>query len=445
MIELGLIQFCIIHISATMKTVQVGRFLTLFVVVSLVTIASCQKLPLSRYQASYSPVVFIPGDGGSQLQAKLDKSTQVHHVCEKKSDWYNIWINFHLLTPVAFDCLVDNMQLHYDAQTHKSSQTEGVDIRPNNFGSLASVSYLDAARVPKTDYFENIIATLEQNNGLVREVDMVGAPYDFRKAPNELGEFIANLTRLIEDSYAIHNYRPVTLICHSMGCLNSQLLLNSKSQEWRDVHIKRMIALAAPWSGSFKALTSLMFGDTFGIPLPKSLQKKLQQLQCTFPSMTYLFPRKPTFDASQVIVETASRNFTLDNLNDMFKFVNMSDQAAMWRDTMSIAHNLTAPKVELWCLFGTGVQTPTKLYIEGPYENRKYSLDFGDGDGSVNVESLRACLEFSKQQSQPVHIREFNDTNHIGILRKKDPALYISSQIMANDSKLIRTHRNRRN
>lgn len=419
--------------------------LVLFVLSGLATIASGQESSGStteNHAAYHNPIIFIPGDGGSQLQAKLNKSTQVHRVCEKQSDWYNLWLNFHLLTPMFFDCLTDNMQLHYNPQTHTSSNTEGVEIRPTKFGSLDGVSYLDAAHVVHTDYFENIIATLERNNSLVRDVDMVGAAYDFRKAPNELGEFLANLTRLIEAQYMLHSYRPVTLICHSMGCLNAQHLLNSKSQEWRDVHIKRMIALAAPWRGSFKALTSLMFGDTFGIPMLKSLQKKLQKLQSTFPSLTYLFPRKPTFDASQVAVETDSRNFTMDDLDDLFGFVNMTNQAAMWHDTISIAYNLTAPKVELWCLYGTGIDTPNKLRFEGPYESQKYEVYFGDGDGSVNVESSRACQEFASQQSQPVHVREFGDTSHAGILRKKDAALFILSHILPNDHKSTQTQQN---
>lgn len=397
-------------------------------------IASCQE----THQSAYNPVVFIPGDGGSQLQAKIDKSTQVNPFCKKKSDWYNLWLNFRELTPVSFDCLIDNMQLHYDYKTRTTSNTDGVEIRPTDFGSLDSVSYLNAAKRLKTDYFENIIATLEQNNGLMRNADMFGAAYDFRKAPNELIVFFANLTKLIESTYATHNYRPVTLICHSMGCLNAQLLLNGKSQEWRDVHIKRLIALAAPWHGSFKALSALMFGDTFGIPLLKSLQEKLQRLQSTFPSMTYLFPRKPTFEIGRVIVETDSRNYTMGDIDDLFKFANMPDQAAMWHDTIPIAYNLTAPKVELWCLYGTGIPTPNKLKFEGPYSDRKYHVFSGDGDGSVNVESSRTCHDFASQQSQLVHVKEFNDTNHIGILRKKDAAVFISGQILPNDFKFNR-------
>lgn len=49
----------------------------------------------------------VPGDGGSQLDAKLSKSQVVHYVCEKNSnDYFNIWLNLELLVPIVIDCWV---------------------------------------------------------------------------------------------------------------------------------------------------------------------------------------------------------------------------------------------------------------------------------------------------------------------------------------------------
>lgn len=49
----------------------------------------------------------VPGDGGSQIEAKLNKPEVVHYVCDKKTDKYdNIWLNLELLVPVVIDCLV---------------------------------------------------------------------------------------------------------------------------------------------------------------------------------------------------------------------------------------------------------------------------------------------------------------------------------------------------
>lgn len=51
----------------------------------------------------------VPGDGGSRIDAKLDKPEVVHYFCDKKTDKYdNIWLNLELLVPLVIDCLVSN-------------------------------------------------------------------------------------------------------------------------------------------------------------------------------------------------------------------------------------------------------------------------------------------------------------------------------------------------
>lgn len=52
-------------------------------------------------------VLKVPGDGGSQVEAKINKTTVVHYLCEKVStEYFNIWLNLELLVPVIIDCWV---------------------------------------------------------------------------------------------------------------------------------------------------------------------------------------------------------------------------------------------------------------------------------------------------------------------------------------------------
>jgi lysophospholipase-3 len=49
----------------------------------------------------------VPGDGGSQVEAKINKTSVVHYICEKiSSDYFNLWLNMELLVPVVIDCFV---------------------------------------------------------------------------------------------------------------------------------------------------------------------------------------------------------------------------------------------------------------------------------------------------------------------------------------------------
>uniref|UniRef100_A0A6G1SBH4 Group XV phospholipase A2 n=1 Tax=Aceria tosichella TaxID=561515 RepID=A0A6G1SBH4_9ACAR len=387
--------------------------------------------PSIRDSPNKNAIVFIPGDGGSQLQARLNKTAVPHYFCAKVSDWFDLWLNIHLLAPLASDCFLDNFELHYDNKTRTTHNTEGVEIRPTNFGSLDSVDYLDIAKIRGTEYFHNIINTLAEKNGYVPNVDMVGAAFDFRKAPNELGYFFDDLKDLIERQYVENNHQPVTLICHSMGCLHSLYLLNNQTETWKEVHVRRLISLAAPWSGSFKAVIAMLFGDNLGIPLLDG--NKLQRLQSHFPSLMYLFPREPAFHRDQVLVETPTSNYSLANLDELFLDAKLLDSREIWRDTSRIANNLKAPNVELWCLYGMGLETPEKLVLKNSFDSKDYSEINGEGDGTVNLESLRACKHFEAQQEKPVYTRMFRNVDHGGILKGPQAAEFISSVILKED------------
>ena len=56
----------------------------------------------------FPPVVI--GDGGSQMQLKLDKPSTVHFWCDKKSDWFTNWVSVEELLPETIDCFADNMR-----------------------------------------------------------------------------------------------------------------------------------------------------------------------------------------------------------------------------------------------------------------------------------------------------------------------------------------------
>ena len=46
----------------------------------------------------------VPGDGGSRIEARLNKTWVPHYFCYKKSDWFELWLNVHYLAPEAIDC-----------------------------------------------------------------------------------------------------------------------------------------------------------------------------------------------------------------------------------------------------------------------------------------------------------------------------------------------------
>lgn len=135
--------------------------------------------------ALLKPVIFIPGDGGSQLEAKINKSSVVHYLCAKtSSDYFNIWLNMELLVPVIIDCWIDNIKLEYDNVTRTTRNMPGVDIRIPGFGSSETVEWLDPSHASPGSYFKDI-GTRLVDLGYSRNQSIRGAPYDFRKAPSK--------------------------------------------------------------------------------------------------------------------------------------------------------------------------------------------------------------------------------------------------------------------
>lgn len=139
------------------------------------------------------PVIFIPGDGGSQVDAQLNKSDVVHYICEKTSSYFNIWLNIELLVPVVIDCFIDNLKLTYDNVTRTTKNADGVDIRIPGFGSSEVVEWIDPSHASAGAYFKDI-GNLLVSHGYIRNISIRGAPYDFRKGPSKYSSILIFFT-----------------------------------------------------------------------------------------------------------------------------------------------------------------------------------------------------------------------------------------------------------
>ena len=61
-------------------------------------------------------MILVPGDGGSQIEARLNK-TSAHWWCSKTSDWYDLWLNINQMLQPEVQCWSDNVALQYDPST----------------------------------------------------------------------------------------------------------------------------------------------------------------------------------------------------------------------------------------------------------------------------------------------------------------------------------------
>jgi len=371
------------------------------------------------------PIILVPGNGGSQVEGRLNKTEVIHYICSKTSDWYDMWLNLELMVPEVVDCWVDNIKLQYDNETRTTSNSDGVEIRIPGFGNTSTVEYLDPSQRFFSIYFAKVVAKLVAQ-GYERGINLHGAPYDFRKAANELQEYFQNVKNMIEKSYADNSNLSVIILTHSMGSPMMLFFLNHQSKPWKDKYIRCLMTLAGPWDGAVTALKVFAVGDDFGAWIILN-SRKLTGESRTSPGLAWLMPGEHLWTDDEVLVETADTNYTIKDYKKFFTALSEPNAWLMREDTQNLISVLNPPDVEVFCLHGSGVDTVEKLvYEKGYFPGLNPTEVKGDGDGTVNMRSLLACRQWRSNQLYPVHHHVFPGTNHLGILRDEKPTSYIS-------------------
>uniref|UniRef100_A0A182TIV3 Phosphatidylcholine-sterol acyltransferase n=1 Tax=Anopheles melas TaxID=34690 RepID=A0A182TIV3_9DIPT len=362
-----------------------------------------------------SPVVFVPGDGGSQMDAIIDKPNKVSILCQKHTTtFFNLWLNKELLLPLVIDCWIDNIRLEYDNVTRTTCNSPGVTTRVPGFGQSETVEWIDPSHASVGAYFVNIANALV-SNGYVRDKSIVGAPYDFRKGPTENKEYFLQLKFLVEQTYTINHDTPVTFIVHSMGAPMTLHFLQLQTAQWKAKYIKRVISLAGAWAGSVKALKVYAIGDDLGAFALSG--KVMRAEQITNPSLAWLLPSPLFWKPNEVLARTQSRVYTMAQMEEFFEDLEYPNGWEMRKDSLPYTLNFTAPGVELHCLYGSKINTVESLDYQKSYDlSGTPVLKMGNGDGTVNSRSLEACLQWTTQQKQTIVAKEFPGADHMSIL-----------------------------
>ncbi|XP_078257663.1 lysosomal phospholipase A and acyltransferase-like [Rhinoraja longicauda] len=257
--------------------------------------------------------------------------------------------------------------------------------------------------------------------GYLRDEDVRGAPYDWRRAPNENGQYFKDLQEMIESMYKQYG-GPIVLIAHSMGNLYTLYFLNHRPQEWKDKYIKSYIALGAPWGGVSKTLRVLATGDNDRIPVISPL--KIREQQRTAISTNWLLPYNNTWSMDTVFITTPKYNYTMKDYQKFYQDINFKEGWLIRQDTEHLVYNLTAPGVPIYCLYGTGVPTPDSFHYDA-FPDQEPTAVNGDGDGTVNLVSALKCKEWAGKQKGKVFMKELPGNEHVDMLLNLSTISYI--------------------
>ncbi|XP_055594552.1 phospholipase A2 group XV-like isoform X2 [Uranotaenia lowii] len=317
-----------------------------------------------------SPVIMVPGCGGSRIDANLDKPAVVRFICAKKtSKFYDTWVNKALLIWMVIDCTADNLRLVYNNETRTVSNSPGVQTRIPGWGYSENVEWLSTSHASVSSYFVNVANALVLNE-YHRGISIRGAPYDFRKAPIENQNYTIKMKHLIQETYDLNGGTPVTLIVHSMGATMALDFLQHQAQEWKDKHIRRLISLNGAWGGSIKSLKIYAEGDDLGSFFVSS--SAIRTIQVSTPSLAWLLPNPLFWKPDEVLVQNKNRTYTAHQMEEFLDDMDLPEGKEMYRDVLPKTLNFTPPGVEVHCFYGTKVDTVEKWQLEtslrGPIE-----------------------------------------------------------------------------
>ncbi len=230
---------------------------------------------------------------------------------------------------------------------------------------------------------------------------------------------------LIEEMRKANGQR-VTIVAHSMGGLVSHYFLTGYSginKSWKKKHIKAWITLGTPWGGAVETIQTVLASKRTA----SDWWKVLVPYGRTFESTAWLLP-KPSLFGDKVLVETNSRKYTANDYEKLFDRINYDDGYAMFKGTQQINSD-KYPNVPTYCYYGKNLKTPErltykfgifhillyKLFKSDSIKNIKPKITHGDGDGTVNIDSLRVCnTEWSGRKE--FKSKEFDSADHKGIL-----------------------------
>ena len=91
--------------------------------------------------------------------------------------------------------------------------------------------------------------------------------------------------------------------------------------------------------------------------------------------------------------------------------------------TYTMSH---APNVPVHCMHGIiRNSTIARVDFEDDFPDNPSHVELGEGDGTVNIESLRLCAKFGTMQKESVTVREMEDVEHQAIVSDPRVMQYI--------------------
>ena len=153
--------------------------------------------------------------------------------------------------------------------------------------------------------------------------------------------------------------------------------------------------------------------------------------------MTTQIPNHLYWNASEVLVQTPTRNYTSADYEAFFTDIGYPTGWQMMQTSGRLLDDLRPPNVPVHCIYGHTIVTPkTFVYTKSQFPDTQPSIVYEQGDGTVNMRSLEVCSHWATQQPQPVvtHLIDGLGGEHIEILKSLDMVEHVRQVLYSDDA-----------
>lgn len=242
--------------------------------------------------------------------------------------------------------------------------------------------------------------------------------------------YYAELKQLIEKTYANGGNKKVVLLVHSMGAPVSLFFLTKVvDQAWKEKYLKAYVSMSGVWRGAANAAKAFVSGENEDIVVDLPIWARASQR--SYPSTALLLPYpSDTWTKEDVLIITPDRNYTAWDYEALFNDIGYPRGYDMFLETKDLAAPLIPPNITTYCYYGYDYPTPLQFkYTAGEFPDIEPIVYNGNGDGTVNIQSLLACSLWKDQMPFNLTMAGFRYVEHVDIIKNSDVIQHVDDVV----------------
>ncbi|EDR29769.1 1-O-acylceramide synthase precursor, putative [Entamoeba dispar SAW760] len=357
------------------------------------------------------PIILIPGIMSTILEGDgtvlSNQKVIFPKYCSRVLNKETLWLSTKSFIPYVNACSFGYLVPGWNSSNKQQTDLDGIRIIIPQWGSTYSIRSIVPTWPLKyfSNAFDSLIKRLE-SLGYQDQVDLLAASYDWRYFRFDEYKHIDNwyekTKNLILNTFKINNNSKVVIVSHSMGGLMSYKLFDYLGKDFCNAYIDQWISMSTPFLGSVRTFSAVFPGDNMGIPINTKYTRDLSRTVETIP---FLFPNGGNERwGNEPIMRIGNQTiFTINNITESFKTLDSDFQEKSMYvyqhgiNELYLKYNYTIPhNVKTHCIITSGIPTIKTVNMETANYDGNFSFEYGDGDGTINIQSLLYAKHFTR-------------------------------------------------